>query len=282
MGDRYRLFSNIPFSVLFEPEPEWQDTSNFFFKTSIDYVLCTDAGKPLIAVDFDGLGGGFDKDGRYLQVNETSDPQRKLKFDFKLRYAEQHDFPYHVVASPEFDEIDQDIALTLVDGIIGHELARSDFQERATSVLEAHSEKIEDLDSDFKGDYIQSLLNGVETETLFEHDPITRKWGETLREIQSITGIYSVGKEKWEFRTGFRSPGDVRLAKNLEELSTAQSGEAMVDCKHTIFHSEFGEVSEFVALRDVFGYSGAMAQDIAQLLTYRKLLRLLQEQHLTA
>ena len=67
-GEDYVVYPQIPLSALFTPDPKWRDTSNFFFKTSVDYVLCTNEGRPILAIDFDGLGGGFDRDGEYVQV----------------------------------------------------------------------------------------------------------------------------------------------------------------------------------------------------------------------
>ena len=58
-----------------------------FFKTNVDYVLCTKEGRPLLAIDFDGLGRGFDRYGTYVNVVETDDKYRKLKFDLKLKWG---------------------------------------------------------------------------------------------------------------------------------------------------------------------------------------------------
>ena len=38
-GEDYVVYPQIPWSALFTPDPNWRDTSNFFFKTSLDYVL---------------------------------------------------------------------------------------------------------------------------------------------------------------------------------------------------------------------------------------------------
>ena len=90
-------------SALFTPDPLWRNTTSYFFKTSMDYVLCTNEGRPLLAIDFDGMGRGFDRDGEYVQIEATKDRYRKSKFDFKLRYAIDNGFPYHIVASEEFN-----------------------------------------------------------------------------------------------------------------------------------------------------------------------------------
>ena len=55
-GHKYSLYPNLPFSIIFEPDKSISGTSNLFFKTSIDYTLCGKNDKPLLAIDFDGLG----------------------------------------------------------------------------------------------------------------------------------------------------------------------------------------------------------------------------------
>ena len=71
-GD-YRVFPNLPLPMLFEAE-KGMESSNFFFKTSVDYVVCTREGRPLVAIDFDGLGQGFNRKDGYVQSLETEDP----------------------------------------------------------------------------------------------------------------------------------------------------------------------------------------------------------------
>ena len=124
-GERYRVIPQFPMSGLFEPNPARvrEGTSNLFFKTSFDYMLATEEGRPLLAIDFDGMGKGFDRDGEYVQIEATKDRYRKSKFDFKLRYAIENDFPYHIVASEEFNYLGDGAELTLVDGIIGSVLS---------------------------------------------------------------------------------------------------------------------------------------------------------------
>ena len=123
-GEDFVVYPQIPLSALFTPDLNWRDTSNFFFKTSVDYVLCKKDGHPILAIDFDGLGGGFDRDGEYVQVEATQDRFRKRKFDIKLQFARLNNFPYHIVSSEEFSFLGEGIKLTVVDGIIGSEIAK--------------------------------------------------------------------------------------------------------------------------------------------------------------
>lgn len=70
-GDSYRVFPQFPFSALFEPDESIRDTSNFFFKTSVDYVLYTNGGEPTLP-HFDGTYASLEAriaaDGRVERV----------------------------------------------------------------------------------------------------------------------------------------------------------------------------------------------------------------------
>lgn len=98
-GEDYAIYPQIPWSALFTPDPKWKDTANLFFKTSVDYVFCEKGGRPLLAIDFGGMGSGFDRNGEYIQTEPISDPHRKVKFDYKLRWAKNNGFPYYIVSS---------------------------------------------------------------------------------------------------------------------------------------------------------------------------------------
>ena len=166
-GEKYRVFPQFPFSALFESDGSIRDKSNLFFKTSIDYVFCTNEGVPVLAIDFDGLGKGFNKNGQYIQAETTDDPYRKSKFDFKIKYAEKDNFPYYIVASDEFDHLGQDLSLTVVDGIIGSVLAKKDFDQRIPSIIEEHREAIDNLLPDEQQDYVQDLVISQEVDSDF-------------------------------------------------------------------------------------------------------------------
>lgn len=174
-GEEYRLFPQVPFSAIFEPDDTLGSTSNFFFKTSVDYTLCTKGGVPLLAIDFDGLGRGFNRDGQYVEVERTTDLYRKVKFDFKLRYAMKNDFPYYIVASDEFEHLDQETNLTIVDDLIGYELAHKDFEERMPSLVEEHQDAIDNLSPHDRYEYIQDLVVEREVTSDLKYNRITHK-----------------------------------------------------------------------------------------------------------
>ena len=103
-------------------------------------------------------------------MRPTEDRNRKAKFDFKLRYALKNEFPYHIVASEEFNQLGDGIELTLVDAIIGSAIAHKHF------VAQTQSPRT--------GREILNLMIACE----FEHNPIVGKMIEVMNEISAITG----------------------------------------------------------------------------------------------
>ena len=70
-GEDYVVYPQIPLSALYTPDPNRRDTTSFFFKTSVDYVLCTNEGRPILAIDSDGLAEGS------IEMESTSKSKRR-------------------------------------------------------------------------------------------------------------------------------------------------------------------------------------------------------------
>lgn len=55
-------------------------------KTSVDYTLCNELDEPLVCVDFDGLGQGFNLGSQYYSNRKVSFWRREIT-ELKLRVA---------------------------------------------------------------------------------------------------------------------------------------------------------------------------------------------------
>ena len=276
-GEDYVVYPQIPMSALFTPDPNWRDTSNFFFKTSVDYVLCTKGGHPILAIDFDGMGGGFDRDGEYVQVKMTKDRSRKRKFDIKLRFAQLNNFPYHIVSSEEFSVLGEGIKLTVVDGIIGSVIARRQFLDHAPLFLEEHAEEIERQPHWYKTEFIQDLLTGLEVDCDAGHSKIFRKTCEALDQICSITGASSYPHGYRTFEEPECLSVDWPPWKNAEAFKRRVEALKRVKvwgCVVTISDTPLGELTEIVRVRNV-AHSLSLVIEIGELMAWSKLLRLL-------
>lgn len=265
-GEQYRLIPQFQWSALFDPDPSWRGTSNLFFKTSVDYLLSTIDGQPLLAIDFDGMGGGYDRNGQYVPKRITEDPNRKTKFDFKLRWARANDFPYHIVASREFEQLGDGTDLTVVDAIIGTIIARKHFRERLQFLTQEHASEIESQPSWYRHEYIQDLVTDLETQCDIEHNPVVRKTLEVWSQIAEITGGGYFGCSHRPISEP-ELPADFK--SRLDAIKTVDSW----GCIASISETPVGEVSAMAMVRN--NTCHISVYDIAELLAYSKLLRLI-------
>src|SRR5437667_9480633 len=125
-GPKFDLWPSLPLAQIIDVESAGhylkEKERDFFLKTNIDYTLCTRSGRPILSIEFDGLGKGFSRRGEYVQQAATADSHRKLKLDLKLKVAKNEKYPFFVVSFEESKALDQNTNLTIVDGIIGQVL----------------------------------------------------------------------------------------------------------------------------------------------------------------
>ncbi len=143
-GSVFDLWPSLPFAQIIDFATLDQDLKekerDFFLKTSIDYTWCTKRGLPILSIEFDGLSKGFSRQGEYVQQIETVDPHRKLKLNLKLKIAQNENYPFFIVSVEEGKILDQDVNLTIVDGIIGQVLANIEFRKSIETLYEDHRE----------------------------------------------------------------------------------------------------------------------------------------------
>ncbi|MEW6355072.1 MAG: DUF2726 domain-containing protein [Planctomycetota bacterium] len=157
----------------------------YLLKTEFDFVVCDRSASPILAVEFDGLGHGFSRHGKYIQVVKTEDPHRKLKLDAKINACECCGLPIVVVSYPEIEPADDpDCPVMVLDGVIGEVLASQKFQKLLRSNLDQLSEALE---NDPSGETAQLDLWGLEI-LADEENPIRRRIQEMTRELPDAIG----------------------------------------------------------------------------------------------
>lgn len=173
----FDLWPSLPFSSIVELEKSEPSLSSkereFFYNTNIDYTLCTKSGSPVLSIEFDGLGKGYSRNCEYIQIEESSDPYRKLKLDFKIKIAKKLDYPFYVISFEESKELAPDLNLTIVDGIIGQVLAKKEFREKIKTFYDENREMIESLPNYAQREYVQDLVLDAETIAELRMDPIS-------------------------------------------------------------------------------------------------------------
>ncbi len=178
---RFRLWPSLPLSTLLKLEDNdvTEKERQFFYSTSIDYTLCDSSNTPLLSIEFDGIGGGYSSNGAYLPGNGYINSMRKVKLDFKLRCAAKVEYPLFVVSYEETESLDQESALTILDGIIGQVLSTKEFCRKISDLNDYYDDKFEKAssmeDEEIRQAVIQDLVTSCEVEAELSMDPIAQE-----------------------------------------------------------------------------------------------------------
>jgi hypothetical protein len=89
-SQHFRLYPQLPIAKLFSTPPfdATAAEKSLFYKASVDYTLCDQDKGPVVSVEFDGIGGGFSRDGKYLGASiyhTTFRRRRSLSSSYALR-----------------------------------------------------------------------------------------------------------------------------------------------------------------------------------------------------
>jgi hypothetical protein len=154
----------------FDKNPKVKD---YLLKTSFDFVLCElNTGIPILIIEFDGLSGGFSREGIfYLETEPKQDKYRKLKMDAKLRLCSQFQIPIIVLSYEECKLLtDSNDWITILDVIIGDAIEKSYHEKNYGEYIKMISEAYE-----FGGKEAAEMVK-IEIDTINGlHNPIKTK-----------------------------------------------------------------------------------------------------------
>ena len=191
-----------------------------------------------------------------------------------LRYAKRYELPYYVVSYDEFEPVGDDIHLTIVDCVIGQELARRDVHEQISQIS---VEDLEGLDP-------QTVVTDLEVEAEFLHDPIVKKWARLSTELRKLgCEVKSEAYQTFEYP---ELPYADAMHLSVESFKARVEGmkEAVeVGCVYTLLTS-VGEISDSAKMRNVgdFGQALVIVVNVAEMLAYAKTLRIVQRHGIEA
>jgi hypothetical protein len=103
-GKIFNIYPQLPFTKIFDINTLKnvdEKEKDFLLKTNIDYTICDKKDRPLMCIEFDGMGGGYSREGKYIPnlkiIPLKGRERRKMKLELKLRIAKEHQFPfYHI------------------------------------------------------------------------------------------------------------------------------------------------------------------------------------------
>lgn len=275
-SDKLRIYPNLPFPNIIEVDESDAPPNerNFLLKTSVDYTVCDKSDRPILSIEFDGIGEGFSREGEYVsQVVSTKDPNRRWKFKLKLRVCQELEYPLFVISYEEATPIGAGLHLAIVDGIIGHYMTSRNLGEAIDELYQQSD--IDELPRLLRDEAIQDLVLEAETALEFEWNPIIRKAYELEATLWGKG--FCGGGERYEWLDEPGTPPVPRdwldvegFRQRIEALKKAKR----VGCRHTL-RTSLGEVSAEAWIRNIEGHgvsAVSLVHDIAELLAAKKAL----------
>lgn len=182
----FRLYPHVPYANLIDLDPHRLSAEelSFLHKTTVDFALATREGRPLLGVEFDGLGHGVSRHGRYVQgVPVKKDKNRGWKLDLKTRVARDAAFAFVVISYDEKAVIDDETNLTILHGIVGSFVAAQHIAPRVQELIKEQEEWLAELPPAEVDEQIQDMVLAAELDAEMEWNPITRRSAELGTEL---------------------------------------------------------------------------------------------------
>lgn len=223
-----------------------QKVKDYLLKTSFDFVTCElDTGVPILVIEFDGLSGGFSREGIFYIKNEPKqDKHRKLKMDAKLRLCSQFHIPMIVLSYEECDLLtDSKDWITILDVIIGDAIEKSYHEKNYDEYIKIISDAYE-----FGGEEAAEMLT-IEIDTINElHNPIKRKIRDITRKFpiwpmqiifpQEVDGYL---KGTFSLKLGFKTIENSCYSKKLLEFDFKMRNIGVTDSDGLFLFNTIGE-----------------------------------------
>jgi hypothetical protein len=227
----------------FDKNPKVKD---YLLKTSFDFVVCElDTGVPILVIEFDGLSGGFSREGIFYIENEPKqDRHRKLKMDAKLRLCSQFHIPMIVLSYEECNLLtDSNDWITILDVIIGDSIEKSYHEKNYGEYIKMISEAYE-----FGGEEAAEMAT-IEIDTINElHNPIKRKIRDITRKFprwpmqiifpQEVDGYL---KGTFSLKLGLKTIDNSYYSKNLLEFDFKMRNIGVFDSDGLFLFNTIGE-----------------------------------------
>ena len=128
----WSLYPNLPLSQIVQlkkdevSEEEW----DFYLKSSVDLALTTPTDELFLAIEFDGLAGGFSAGSVYKPVGPHPDPSRERKLSFKLALCREVELPLFVISFDEIEALPGEDAIRIIHGLVAQCIVRREMQSK--------------------------------------------------------------------------------------------------------------------------------------------------------
>jgi hypothetical protein len=276
-SEDFNLFPNLPFPNIIELDgdevspSEWE----YLLKTNVDITLCSKGeDRPLLSIEFDGMGHGFSRDGKYIQTHPSSDPHRKLKLDLKLRIAKAVKYPLVILSYEEKNPIGPELTLTVADGIIGQIIAKKRTHELIVESLER--KPIESVHPEEVQAELDWIVDSADVQAKFEWNPVARLAAEYEYALSSLSIIKSGKCEPGiypdlpdlEYRQFLGGP----TVESLRARHRAIEEATKIGCRYHV-ETDKGRFSDTVWLRNITGpgiHPAGLAEDFTKVVVLKR------------
>lgn len=176
-------------------------------RTSVDYTFAEPkTGRPLLSVEFDGLGYGHNRGAAYVGLPTPIDRNRHWKLETKLQLARAARFPFLVVSYEETEPVDATGDLTILDAILGRFFARRALMSTLLELIHEKRDELDDTCGSEHEEYLQDLFLQAEVLAEVREDPLVTK--------------------TWEYRRACEAAAPCSSQTRLDESGLPQLGHA--------------------------------------------------------
>jgi len=173
----FKIFPSLPLLKIFQVDSSELTTKElwYFQKSNVDYTICFSDNRPILSIEFDGVRGGFSRDGVYFPEHKIIDPKGNHRMDLVLKVAKRVDYPMMVISYEELKNFDEEDTLTILYGVIRQLFAQEEFPQCSKGTVEEHNEDNKEMHGYEKYENIQDWRASAENETDLSMDPIADK-----------------------------------------------------------------------------------------------------------
>lgn len=274
---KFKIFPSLPLLKIFQVDSDELDAKElwYFRRSSVDYTICLANNQPILSIEFEGINGGFSREGVYSPEHKIIDPMGNHRKDLMLKVAKKVNFPLMLISYEELKNFDEEDAVTILFGVIKKLFAQEEFQPCVQGTVEEPDEESEGKPGYENYENIQDWRASVEKETGLTTDPITNK----AVEYEKRCAEFGPNKNRFGYLIdpplfGIKNIFDEEILqsriKAMKQIIRVGCRVAVENSKIAIAQSVWIHNSEFFEVNPL-----SMAKSIAQYLAFKRIYFLL-------
>jgi len=274
---KFKIFPSLPLLKVFQIDSSELDAKElwYFNKSQVDYTICLANNQPILSIEFDGVRGGFSRDGVYSPEHKIIDPIGNHSMDLMLKIARRVDYPIMLISYEELKNFDEEDTITILYGVIKQLFAQEEFQQCIKGTVEEHNGEIEEMLGYEKYENIQDLRASAENETELKKDPIADK----AIGYEQRCAEFGLNKHRFDYLIdpplfGIKNIFDEEIIqsriKAMKKIVRAGCRVTIENSKIAVAQSVWIHNSEFFEVNPL-----SMARNIAQYLAFKRIFSLL-------